>query len=927
MTEDIVELVKQRNPIEEVIEAEDGFSLDKRGGRYRKCREHDSLVVDVHVQAYHWNSRGEHGDVINWVMARSGADFKGAVELLCRRANLPDPDWGEKDNVQRITARARVDVFSVAADIFASWLWRSNTAQAYARGRGWTDDTIKAASLGYTGSRRQREALINELKSKMIESGIDPESPASVALLGYTGNVKAWARKHGVDPHDNWTRDNQVPSLVGMGMLVYPHIQGGRVRYFSARSIEGKIHYNLPVVLAGPRQPYYNVRWSPTEKECVVVEGQADAVTLLQWGMASVALAGVEPDKGFTEMLARHEKVYLGMDADKAGNSATAKLAKPLGPMVRLVQWPKRSEGDKDANDLLKSMVAEDLQVKDQTRIVRDLFAQARTYVERIAEWAGEQEGSALDEAQRKALEVIALMNPVTLAQYRARLSKALGLNLRDFGHILKTVTKENGFHEDEDKGPDDIVELVGGYIEDHLIELLYDPAAGITKFAVRYPDGHMGVTERIDLNKTRYIPIWPNMVLQKNAVLMPSALPVLRSVTELVAVIRQFIHRYVDIDEFYERLASYYVLFTWLYDCFQVIPYLRALGDYGTGKTRLIQVVGAICYRPIFTAGASTVSPIFRMMDKYKGTLIMDEADFARSDESADIIKIFNTGYMKGTPLLRSAEKNGAFDVEVYEVFGPKIIATRKKFFDKATESRCLTKEMGGGVPRADIPLVLPRDFWHQATQIRNLLLAYRMKNWVPEADVNYNNIDRSIEPRLNQVTMALKTIIQDDPELLKQIDEFIREYNRQLVVERSMTLGSKVLEALVKMHEEENKVLFPSKETDEEGNRVYYLKNLTRKVNELINTENREEGDDEDDDENNSSRKRLGPKRIGAIVRNELQLPTNRATSGENKGNYYVVWSDERIQALCYRFGIGFVKPKNEDEDVENPDQEASE
>lgn len=908
MDANIVETVKQRNPIEEVVDG-DGYPLEKRGGRYRKCREHDSLVVDVHDQSYHWNSRSEHGDVIAWVMARQGTDFKGAVEILCRRAGLPDPDWGKQDNVERIAARSRMDVFSMATSIFTRWMLRSEKALAYAHGRGWTDETIQKALLGYTGSRRQREPLVAEMKSELIAAGVDPESPAAVALLGYVGNVSAWAKAHNVDAHANWIKEGNVPSLVGRGMLVYPHVRGGRVTYFSGRAIEDKMHYNLPSELAGPRQPYFNSAWSPTEHECVVVEGQADAVTLGQWGLPAVALAGCSADKALTDTLAKHDNIYLGLDADKAGRNAVAKLADPLGPMVRLVEWPKHGETDKDANDLLKAMITKDMDHEQQAKIVRDLLLQARTYVERVATWAGEQEGNARDAAQRKALEVIAMMGPVQMAQYRARLAKALGLNIREFGHVLKTVIQVNGFHSEEDgeKGPDDVVELVGGCIEDHLVELLYDPEAGITKFAVRYPDGRMGITDHIDLDNRRYIPIWPNVIIQKSAVLLPSELPALRSTTELVTIIRQFIHRYVDIDGFYEKLATYYTLFTWVYDSFQVVPYLRALGDYGTGKTRLIQVVGAICYRPMFTAGASTVSPIFRMLDKYKGTLIMDEADFARSDESADIIKIFNTGYMSGMPLLRAVDRGGSqgFDIDAYEVFGPKLIATRKKFFDKATESRCLTKEMGGGVPRVDIPLVLPREFWDQARSVRNLLLAYRMKNWVPAADVDYNDVDRSIEPRLNQVTMALKTIV-DDPELKRQIDGFIREYNRQLVVERSMTLGSKVLEALVKMHEDSEKSLI--KDVDEEGGDIYYLKNLTKKVNELIDEENRDEEDE--DEEDNKGRKKLGPKRIGAIVRNELQMPTNRATSGDNKGNYYIIWDDDRVQALCYRFGIGFTK-----------------
>ncbi|NIQ03928.1 MAG: hypothetical protein GWM98_29235, partial [Nitrospinaceae bacterium] len=41
-----------------------------------------------------------------------------------------------------------------------------------------------------------------------------------------------------------------------------------------------------------------------------------------------------------------------------------------------------------------------------------------------------------------------------------------------------------------------------------------------------------------------------------------------------LVQEIQAFIHRYVDVSPLFERLASYYVLFTWIYDGFNELPY-----------------------------------------------------------------------------------------------------------------------------------------------------------------------------------------------------------------------------------------------------------------------------------------------------------------------------------------------------------------
>src|SRR6185369_1755469 len=104
-----------------------------------------------------------------------------------------------------------------------------------------------------------------------------------------------------------------------------------------------------------------------------------------------------------------------------------------------------------------------------------------------------------------------------------------------------------------------------------------------------------------------------------------------------------------------FEAIASAYALFTWIYDAFNEVPYLRVRGDFGTGKSRFLQTVGSICYKPIFASGASTISPVFRILDAFRGTLVIDESDFRASDEKAEMVKILNNGNARGFPVLRS--------------------------------------------------------------------------------------------------------------------------------------------------------------------------------------------------------------------------------------------------------------------------------
>jgi hypothetical protein len=58
-----------------------------------------------------------------------------------------------------------------------------------------------------------------------------------------------------------------------------------------------------------------------------------------------------------------------------------------------------------------------------------------------------------------------------------------------------------------------------------------------------------------------------------------------------------------------FRKIATYYILLTWVYDAFNELPYLRLRGDFGSGKTRALIVIGSLCYKSFFASGASTVS------------------------------------------------------------------------------------------------------------------------------------------------------------------------------------------------------------------------------------------------------------------------------------------------------------------------------
>jgi len=91
--------------------------------------------------------------------------------------------------------------------------------------------------------------------------------------------------------------------------------------------------------------------------------------------------------------------------------------------------------------------------------------------------------------------------------------------------------------------------------------------------------------------------------------------------------------------------------------------------------------------------------------------------ATFASPTRKPSWSRFLNNGNGSGFPVLRSESVSGReFSPKAYSVFGPKLIATRGYFQDRALESRCLTEEMGGRKLREDVPINLGNEYVAEA-------------------------------------------------------------------------------------------------------------------------------------------------------------------------------------------------------------------
>lgn len=415
------------------------------------------------------------------------------------------------------------------------------------------------------------------------------------------------------------------------------------------------------------------------------------------------------------------------------------------------------------------------------------------------------------------------------------------------------------------------------------LVEVIYNPGNYGKLLAVYDPKrDEISQLKEIEYgNNSLIVPI-KTTTIERGVVLLPSNVEGYTSEKDLLGEIESFIYKYLDTTPFFVKISSYYILLSWVYDCFTVLPYLRVIGDPGTGKSRFLQTVGLLLYKPMFASGATTASPIFRLIEKVGGSLVFDEADFKSTGMWEDIVKILNSGYQKGFPVLRT-EGEVKRDVRSYDVYSPKILASRQPFRDPALESRMITQEMYGEV-RKDIPLVMPKEAWDEALGIRNKLLMWRFKNY-NKIKLPNQEIISNIEPRLKQILLPLMGVMKDK-KINSELKSFAVSYQQKLIADRGMEKHVEVLEAIVSLANEGTELR---------------IKNIADELNKDIDPE--------------SGERKITPHAVGRINKKYLRFNTRRI-----QGRYEIVWNEKKIQRLCERYGIdsNFTK-KGEFDDID--------
>ncbi|CAE6869892.1 hypothetical protein R69927_03279 [Paraburkholderia domus] len=144
-----------------------------------------------------------------------------------------------------------------------------------------------------------------------------------------------------------------------------------------------------------------------------------------------------------------------------------------------------------------------------------------------------------------------------------------------------------------------------------------------------------------------------------------------------LLADMARTIKRFIVCDDETVTATSLWCVAAWLVEHVSVCPILLINApEKACGKTQLLTIVGRLVPRPAQAAGVSS-SVLFRMVEKYRPTLLIDEIETVLTKEAEDLRGILNAGHSRDSAYVwRSVAVGDDFEPKRFSVFGFKALA-----------------------------------------------------------------------------------------------------------------------------------------------------------------------------------------------------------------------------------------------------------
>lgn len=394
---------------------------------------------------------------------------------------------------------------------------------------------------------------------------------------------------------------------------------------------------------------------------------------------------------------------------------------------------------------------------------------------------------------------------------------------------------------------------------------IIYDRLTG--EYEIKKSFQHMGID---------YIPSRSRLFDEQNSCLVfPSDIEEYGSDDEIIHEIRQFMQKYVQFDEIYEIMLPYFVLYTWIHDEFPFSIYVHLVGSTGTGKSRAIDVLSAICYKSLRGSGSITTASLFRIVDQFQGTLFLNEFEMTITEDGGNEKLLILKSGSENYSIFRTEGEKEKF-VQKYYMKCPKVFGGEKEIADAGLESRTITIPM----KQADrkLPLYLPSSFYRESETLRNKLILWRMRHLgtinIDDMTDGYADL-QVLDKRAQQIMTPLYHLAGEKER------GFIAEYGKKIEMDtlqaRRDSLGGRIFMIILTFYG---------------MGKALVLKDISEEFS------SKERGD-------------YKPRKVAGIIRKELAIDIEE--EGHDKTRT-IQLNEKRLKELCLYFGYPIPTPPSQ-------------
>jgi len=320
--------------------------LKKRGTNYiGNCPFHNektpSFTVSPTKEIYKCFGCGKSGRAIDFVMEHEKYSYPEALRWLAARYNIEieETEASPEIKLQQLTSESLYAINNFAQKFFSEQLFNTDEgkmiALSYLKERGFRDDILHKFQIGYNPDHR------DGLTKALLENQFNRELLPKSGLSAVRNNDEL------VDNYRN--------------RIIFPiHSNTGKIIGFGARVIgksdRGPKYINTPEneIYVKSRILYglYQARMAIDKaKECLLVEGYTDVVSLHQAGIENVvASGGTSLTTDQIRLIKKYtDNLTIIYDGDSAGVKAALRgldMALEEGLNVRLVLIPDNEDPD-----------------------------------------------------------------------------------------------------------------------------------------------------------------------------------------------------------------------------------------------------------------------------------------------------------------------------------------------------------------------------------------------------------------------------------------------------------------------------------------------------------------------------------------------------------------------------------------------------